>query len=59
MRAGSEEKGKAVKLVQPQATFQQDGFPVYVDSLKTKDPGQQYALAVAKRRYAATFPTAR
>ena len=39
--------------------IQQNGFAAYVDSLKTKDPGQLDALAVAKRRHAVTFPQAR
>lgn len=39
--------------------IQQDGYAAYVDSLKTKDPGQRAALAVAKQRHATTFPPAR
>lgn len=35
--------------------IQQSGYAEYVDSLRTKEPGQQDALAVAKRRHAATF----
>lgn len=39
--------------------IQQNGYAAYVDSLKTKEPGQLEALAVAKRRHALTFPNAR
>jgi hypothetical protein len=64
MGAQPAKKAKPPQLANLEAVLllsliQQSGFAAYVDSLKTQDPGQQDALAVAKRRHAATFPQAR
>jgi len=64
MGAAPAKKAKTPQLANLEATLllsliQQDGFAAYVDSLKTKDLGQQDALAVAKRRHAATFKDSR
>ena len=61
--AAPEKKAKPARLANLEATLllsliQQDGFAEYVDALKTKDPGQLDALAVAKRRHELTFPRA-